>query len=158
MAGQSKMTGNLTARDQELAAIAWACFEGEPKIDMDKFAGAAGFSNINSARACWGPVKKKLLAQARALAKDNDADPYDAGLATPKTKGSAKKTADNTGSKRKAKAMNSAAYADDISDGDDLDIDETPSKKTKKIGIKTEDGPIKKEERVKDEKVYIDEV
>ncbi|KAK6857089.1 hypothetical protein PG995_007276 [Apiospora arundinis] len=162
MANQSKMS--LTAREQELAALVWGCFETEPKIDMKKFTKAAGFANARSTAACWGPVKKKLIAQAEACAKgtddadgdngDNDNDGPAANASTPKakakgsTKGSAKKnTGGSTGGKKcKAKTM-TPAYAD--GDDDDLDDLETPSKKVKTATA--EDAVIKAELENEDE-------
>ena len=62
----------------------------------------AGFKNAQSASACWGPVKKKLMALGQAAAKDasnGDQDGADTGGLTPsKAKASPRK--------RKTKAEN----------------------------------------------------
>ncbi|KAK7974324.1 hypothetical protein PG989_016172 [Apiospora arundinis] len=144
MANQSKLT--FTNREMELAALAWGCFDSEPKLNMKKFTKAAGFANAKSASTCWGPVKKKLIAHAEACAKgtddgdgdngnDDDGSPAaDASTPKAKAKGSAKGSAKkNTGGstggrKRKAKTMIPAYTHEDDDDFDDL---ETPSKKVK---------------------------
>ncbi|KAK8070513.1 hypothetical protein PG997_010716 [Apiospora hydei] len=157
MAGQNKMTGTgeFTPRETQLAILAWGYMETEPKIDLEKFHKAAGFLNVNSCRVNWGAVKKKLMAQAAANdgAGSDDAGPATPTAPNPKGKRASAKTATaSTGSKRKARTMKSAARAqDDVSDGDDLDIIETPSKKAKTTGIK-------KEDQVKDEEDSLDEI
>ncbi|KAF2994867.1 hypothetical protein E8E14_000659 [Neopestalotiopsis sp. 37M] len=54
----------LTARETELAGLVWQCFEIEPKVNFKKLAELAGFKNAATASACWGPAKKKLMANA----------------------------------------------------------------------------------------------
>ncbi|KAK7973339.1 hypothetical protein PG988_007473 [Apiospora saccharicola] len=143
MAKESKTSG-LTARELELASLVWGCFEMEPKIDMAKFTKAAGFGNIASARACWGPVKKKLIAHAHACAKnkedgENGSAEDKIAVATPKSKASTKKTATaNTSTKRKRQTK-SAAVVDKEDDTDDAESQETPSKKAKKTDVKAEE-------------------
>ncbi|KAK7946177.1 uncharacterized protein PG986_010498 [Apiospora aurea] len=164
MAGQSKMTGTgeFTPRETQLAILAWGYMETDPKIDFEKFYKAAGFANVRSCRVNWGVVKKKLMAQA---AGNGDAGPDDADPATPTAPNSkgkraaANKATARTGSKRKAPAIKAPAPAhDDDSDGDDLDIIETPSKKAKTSGVKKDDDAVKKEDQVKDEEEFLDEI
>ncbi|KAH0282748.1 hypothetical protein KCU62_g9515, partial [Aureobasidium sp. EXF-3399] len=73
----------FTEREQKLMAAACQSFEGEPKLDMDKFAQRAGLT-VGSARNAWAALKKKMNAQDDTVIK---------GSATAKTPGtkSAKK-------------------------------------------------------------------
>ncbi|KAI1762644.1 hypothetical protein GGR53DRAFT_405184 [Hypoxylon sp. FL1150] len=65
------VTGALTARDLEVLALAWDCFEGNPKLNWQKLADLAAFKNVESARACFLPVKKKLANIAKGHAGDD---------------------------------------------------------------------------------------
>ncbi|CAD0084074.1 unnamed protein product [Aureobasidium vineae] len=51
----------FTEREQKLMAAACQSFEGEPKLDMDKFAQLSGLA-VGSARNAWAALKKKLYA------------------------------------------------------------------------------------------------
>lgn len=73
----------FTTREQEIMAMAWQCFEGEPKVplippttccldhhpdiiqvDYKKLAELCGMTNPGSAANSWAKIKKKLAAQA----------------------------------------------------------------------------------------------
>lgn len=58
----SKSKLNLSERECELLAAAWLSSQN-PQIDWNKFVDLAGFKNANSARACFGPLRKKLQDQ-----------------------------------------------------------------------------------------------
>ncbi|KAI1499248.1 hypothetical protein F5X99DRAFT_411269 [Biscogniauxia marginata] len=60
--------GQLTQRDLEILAAAWNCFDSQPTINWDKLAEIAGFKNASSARACFLPIKKKVLGNTPASA------------------------------------------------------------------------------------------
>ncbi|KAI4719296.1 hypothetical protein E4T48_04476 [Aureobasidium sp. EXF-10727] len=49
----------FTEREQKLMAAACQSFEGEPKLDMEKFAQRSGLA-VGSARNAWAALKKKL--------------------------------------------------------------------------------------------------
>ncbi|KAF2140827.1 uncharacterized protein K452DRAFT_298911 [Aplosporella prunicola CBS 121167] len=55
---------NLSARDLEVTALVWQCFKSDPSVDYEKLAQLANFKNAASASACWGTIKKKLLANS----------------------------------------------------------------------------------------------
>ncbi|KAI1842230.1 hypothetical protein JX265_001410 [Neoarthrinium moseri] len=118
------MSGNkttLTGRDLELAGLVWQCFDTEPKINYAKLAELAGFKNSATASACWGPVKKKLMAAA-----DNGEGP----ATTPKSaKRKATTKADDGTPIKKARTPKAKAKAT---------VDTTPA----------EDEPVKDEEDV----------
>ncbi|KAI1340370.1 hypothetical protein F5Y15DRAFT_415258 [Xylariaceae sp. FL0016] len=59
--GGSRVT-NLTHRDVEILALGWRCCTVEPVVNYDKLAEIANFKNGNSARACFLPIKKKLMS------------------------------------------------------------------------------------------------
>ncbi|CAN8104091.1 unnamed protein product [Discula destructiva] len=52
----------LTARETEIAVTAWRALEGDYKINFQELANLTGLKNINTARAIWNPIKKKVLA------------------------------------------------------------------------------------------------
>ncbi|KAI6087666.1 hypothetical protein F4821DRAFT_258719 [Hypoxylon rubiginosum] len=72
------VAGALTARDMEILAIAWSCFDGNPKLDWNKLAELASFKNVQTARACFLPIKKKLM-QVATVAKENGGDAGNSG-------------------------------------------------------------------------------
>ncbi|KAG9674440.1 hypothetical protein KCU99_g7091, partial [Aureobasidium melanogenum] len=57
----SKMT-TLTEREQKLMVCACQSFEGDPKLDIEKFSQLSGLT-IGSARNAWAALKKKISAQ-----------------------------------------------------------------------------------------------
>ncbi|KAG9910527.1 hypothetical protein KCU98_g1442, partial [Aureobasidium melanogenum] len=52
----------FTEREQKLMAAACQSFEGEPKLDIEKFSQLSGLT-IGSARNAWAALKKKISAQ-----------------------------------------------------------------------------------------------
>ncbi|KAF2160476.1 hypothetical protein M409DRAFT_59956 [Zasmidium cellare ATCC 36951] len=98
---------DFSEREKELMALAWQCFEEEPKIQFPKLAEMAGMTNAGSASNAWRNIKKKLAT----IAAGNGNGSAD-GVTTPKVKATPK---------RKKKAAND----------DDDDAEETPAKKTK---------------------------
>ncbi|KAK5275778.1 hypothetical protein LTR16_012137 [Cryomyces antarcticus] len=61
---------SLSQRDTEVLALAWQCFETEPKIDYDKLAQLANYKTLASARVCFGNIKKKVQLLAAGAAGD----------------------------------------------------------------------------------------
>ncbi|KAL1613016.1 hypothetical protein SLS60_001248 [Paraconiothyrium brasiliense] len=51
----------FTAREMEVLALAWQCFENEPKIDIKKLASLTGYTE-GSASVTIGKIKRKLKA------------------------------------------------------------------------------------------------
>ncbi|KAH0342629.1 hypothetical protein KCU81_g5546, partial [Aureobasidium melanogenum] len=98
----------FTEREQKLMAAACQSFEGEPKLDIEKFSQLSGLT-IGSARNAWAALKKKIFAQ-------------DASAKSPTTKASTTKS----GKKRPPPVV--------MPSGDNGSDDEevfTPSKKPK---------------------------
>ncbi|KAG9563333.1 hypothetical protein KCU71_g1750, partial [Aureobasidium melanogenum] len=52
----------FTEREQKLMAAACQSFEGEPKLDIEKFSQLSGLT-VGSARNAWTALKKKIFAQ-----------------------------------------------------------------------------------------------
>ncbi|GAB7361332.1 hypothetical protein MBLNU230_g1388t1 [Neophaeotheca triangularis] len=57
----------LSSRQMEYLALAWQCFETEPKVDYDKFREVAGLSSAASARELMRVTKNKLKTEYGAL-------------------------------------------------------------------------------------------
>ncbi|KAF3065936.1 hypothetical protein GL218_09248 [Daldinia childiae] len=108
----------FTARDMEILGIAWQCFEVAPKINWDKLAKLAPFKNASTARACFGPIKKKLALASGESTTANTSEP-----STP-TKGGKKRKADSEktpGSGKKTKTSRKALpkFKEDGSEDED---------------------------------------
>ncbi|CAJ2512538.1 Uu.00g055530.m01.CDS01 [Anthostomella pinea] len=69
----------LTPREIEILAMAWVSCELEPKVNFAKLADNANFKNPASARACFAPIKNKIMA----LALDKDDAAKDDAAASP---------------------------------------------------------------------------
>ncbi|KAF2275798.1 uncharacterized protein EI97DRAFT_55601 [Westerdykella ornata] len=102
----------FSAREQEILALAWQCFETEPKIDYKKFAQLAGYTE-GSAKTIMGTLRRKLKDHAAGVAPSTPS--------TPKKKATAGAT---TPSKKRGPSNG-------LDGPDDLDGDESPTKKTK---------------------------
>ncbi|KAI1134737.1 hypothetical protein F5Y05DRAFT_199191 [Hypoxylon sp. FL0543] len=83
----------LSPRDMEILAKAWQCFEDTPKVNWAKLAEVANFKNAATARACFAPIKKKLVAAAAAAASGTPA-PAESGEPTTPAKGRRKRKAE----------------------------------------------------------------
>ncbi|XDG09803.1 hypothetical protein ABKA04_009418 [Annulohypoxylon sp. FPYF3050] len=120
----------LSPRDMEILALAWQCFETQPKVNYEKLAKIAEFKNANTASTCFGSVKKKIMSASKS------SEP-----STP-TKSSGKQaaeaqTAPNSGKKRKLPTKSPRkGHPKTEEDGDD---DEKVFKKKKKNQLKAED-------------------
>ncbi|TKA74012.1 hypothetical protein B0A49_04254 [Cryomyces minteri] len=80
---------SLSQRDTEVLALAWQCFETEPKIDYDKLAQLANYKTLASARVCFGGIKKKVQLLAAGAA--GDAGPTPTSTAKGATSGAGKR-------------------------------------------------------------------
>ncbi|KAF2440713.1 hypothetical protein P171DRAFT_106571 [Karstenula rhodostoma CBS 690.94] len=79
---------NFSAREMEVLALAWQCFESEPKIDIKKLARLTGYTE-GSASVTIGKIKRKLKTHGG----DAGATPAVTPKKTPK---SGKRTAGTT--------------------------------------------------------------
>lgn len=62
------MTNNeFSSREQQLMAVAWQCFDGEPKVNYQRLAELTGMTNTGSAYNAWTKIRKKLAAQAKTV-------------------------------------------------------------------------------------------
>ncbi|KAK4636217.1 hypothetical protein CLAFUW4_00425 [Fulvia fulva] len=95
----------FTDRESQLMAIAWQCFSEQPKINFDKMAGLAGYTNTKSCSNAWSAIKKKLAAEAEKVTGGANGD---ANGDAPKPKATprkrAKKAADEDGADGEAPA------------------------------------------------------
>lgn len=57
----------LSTKQMEYLALAWQCFDAEPKIDYEKFKDIAGLASAASAREIMRMTKKKLKEEYGAL-------------------------------------------------------------------------------------------
>ncbi|KAK4507554.1 hypothetical protein PRZ48_001289 [Zasmidium cellare] len=129
---------DFSEREKELMALAWQCFEEEPKIQYAKLAEMAGMTNAGSASNAWRNIKKKLTAIA---AGNGDAD----GAGTPKAKATPK---------RKKKAADS----DDAEETPAKKTKATPKKKSKKAAAEEEDDDDEEAAKLKSEASESDEL
>ncbi|CAK3964433.1 Hypothetical predicted protein [Lecanosticta acicola] len=112
----------LSTKQMEYLALAWQCFDSEPKIDYEKFRTIANLASAASARELMRVTKKKLKEEYGAL------NGNDSATATPKSAATPKST-NGTGKKRgrPARAAWEKADADDGDDDDDDDDGEEGS-------------------------------
>ncbi|KAH9992702.1 hypothetical protein F4779DRAFT_239435 [Xylariaceae sp. FL0662B] len=137
MAPKTSAGAQLSQRDMEVLAKAWHCFENEPTINWQKLAEVAGFKNGPSARACFLPIKKKLISYAKEAEGGDGASTVSAPTPSP-----AKSTPAGTPRKRKAdmektprstkKARAAVTNVDDDDDDDDCDQQDYGKMKVKK--------------------------
>ncbi|KAK5125223.1 hypothetical protein LTR85_000899 [Meristemomyces frigidus] len=124
----------LSQKQMEYLAIAWQCFDTEPKrsfqIDYAKFAQVAGLASANSARELMRVTKNKLKAEYGALGGGLQSAN---GAGTPKKSGGSSASASTTPapSTKKRGRKPKVAAADPDAEGED-DVEESPTKKTKK--------------------------
>ncbi|KAH7119854.1 hypothetical protein B0J11DRAFT_508645 [Dendryphion nanum] len=125
----------FSAREMETLALAWQCFESEPKIDYKKLAAIAGYTE-GSAKTTMGNLRRKLKASA---AQQGISD----GAATPKTPksgagGRPKKRIVDDGeespTKRKATPKTKKTVNKDIQDEDEEFLD-VRVKKEEALGL-----------------------
>ncbi|KAI5204848.1 hypothetical protein E4T39_03361 [Aureobasidium subglaciale] len=124
-----KDTG-LTDGQNRYLALAWVCFEVEPKIDFDKLSLVSGSKTANSAREMLRVAKKKLSENITASTGDTSgtiAPPNTPATKTPKKKAIPKtQSTKGKGAKKRKVTANSG----------DEDDQETPTKQ--KIVVKNE--------------------
>ncbi|KAI7230919.1 hypothetical protein KC330_g6705 [Hortaea werneckii] len=100
----------LSQKQMEYLALAWQCFETEPKIDYNKFYQIAHLASANSARELMRVTKKKLKEEYGALAVASSGDPpgtpRSTNTNTPKKAG---KATDRNGGSASASGTPSAA-------------------------------------------------
>ncbi|KAI1371454.1 hypothetical protein F4677DRAFT_311845 [Hypoxylon crocopeplum] len=129
----------LSAREMEILAKTFQCFDEPPKINWQKLADIAPFKNVQTARACFAPIKKKLLVASGASGASGQGA---SGPPSTPTKGRKRKsdTEKTPGFGKKAKTPSKVLRS--IKDSDDED--EIHAK------IKAELKKAKEEEQVDD--------
>ncbi|KAJ4358482.1 uncharacterized protein N0V89_003066 [Didymosphaeria variabile] len=108
----------FTAREMEVLALAWQCFESEPKIDIKKLARLTGYTE-GSASVTIGKIKRKLKAHgAGAGAGVSGGTPASTPKKTnaAKTPKSAKRGADKTFNESPAKKKKAEVQQEDDED------------------------------------------
>ncbi|KAI0111147.1 hypothetical protein GGR51DRAFT_569209 [Nemania sp. FL0031] len=139
--------GELTAKEKAILALAWKCFQNEPKIDLDKLAALGGYTNPRSASNILAVAKKKLAAGLDGADATGAADDEgNVAVASPKTP-QAKKAATPRGKKR-------AIETDADGNGESPTpkrVKKTPAKSTPKKKMPVADEDQDTEEEVKPE-------
>ncbi|KAH7406170.1 hypothetical protein DE146DRAFT_435652 [Phaeosphaeria sp. MPI-PUGE-AT-0046c] len=105
---------DLTPRENEVLALAWQCFDIEPKVDMNKLASLTGYTP-GSAAFTMGKIKRKLKNKTLGISASNP---------TPKKSQGRPRSTPSLSAKRGAAKRAAAATSEDESEP-------TPSKKTK---------------------------
>ncbi|KAK3115591.1 hypothetical protein LTR53_004897 [Teratosphaeriaceae sp. CCFEE 6253] len=138
----------LSTKQMEYLALAWQCFETEPKIDYAKFATVAGLKNARSAAELMRVAKNKLRSEHGALSAGT-VGANAATTSTPNGTGTPKAAAVNgragssvgetptpAGKKRARKASAKAVEAEGDGEGDGgSEVDkfvESPAKKKRR--------------------------
>ncbi|KAL9132911.1 MAG: hypothetical protein Q9175_005911 [Cornicularia normoerica] len=126
----------LTTRDMEITSKVFRCFQSPDamKIDTEKLAQLAGFSNGKSANASWNVIKKKLMAGATVDAGAPTTTPKKAkGKAA--TIGDADDDDEATSTKAAPKKRGKAVKTEPAdADAGDADTEITPSAESPKKG------------------------
>ncbi|TKA74948.1 hypothetical protein B0A55_04943 [Friedmanniomyces simplex] len=120
----------LSTKQMEYLALAWQCFETEPKINYTKFAQVAGLKNARSAAELMRVAKNKLKAEYGSLST---------GMQTANTP---IKNATPTPTPSKKRARKPAGDLEDGGEGhrDEDDQEESPTKK--KVKVSAEKGGV----------------
>ncbi|OQO00119.1 hypothetical protein B0A48_13906 [Cryoendolithus antarcticus] len=77
---------NFTDRERSLIATAFECLKSKADIDYETMAKKAGLKGTKSARDCFGPIMKKLMAGTGTASPEKDAASTTGGE-TPKKRG-----------------------------------------------------------------------
>ncbi|KAI7158154.1 hypothetical protein KC349_g5068 [Hortaea werneckii] len=139
----------LSQKQMEYLALAWQCFETEPKIDYNKFYQIAHLASANSARELMRVTKKKLKEEYGALAAtsgDPPGTPRSTNTNTPKkagkasgrnggVSGSATGTPSAAGKKRGRKPKGYEGNGEDVDDEEEEEEEGSPLKKGKMGGL-----------------------
>ncbi|KAG9526893.1 hypothetical protein KCV07_g59, partial [Aureobasidium melanogenum] len=113
---------SLTDIQTRYLALAWLCFDAEPKIDYEKFAELAGLKSAHSGREMLRVTKKKLMDFAPpATTNGTVAPPNSPAVKTPRKKATPKTKS------TKGKANKKRKVASDSDDSENNE--ETPIKK-----------------------------
>ncbi|KAK0334184.1 hypothetical protein LTR91_026117 [Friedmanniomyces endolithicus] len=122
----------LTTKQMEYLALAWQCFESEPKINYTKFAEVAGLKNARSAAELMRVAKNKLKTEYGSMSNGMQTANTPTRNATPMN-----------GKKRARKATGEGEEGSD-GHGDEDDEEGSPRKKVKGLALK-EGGGVKAE-------------
>ncbi|KAI1463810.1 uncharacterized protein F4812DRAFT_232093 [Daldinia caldariorum] len=102
----------FSAREMEVLAIAWQCFEVAPKINWDKLAKLAPFKNVSTARSCFAPIKKKLALASGEITAAQTSEPSTPTKRGGKRKASVEKTP-RSGKKAKTASKALSSFEED---------------------------------------------
>ncbi|CAK1359369.1 hypothetical protein CB0940_05589 [Cercospora beticola] len=138
----------LSTKQMEYLALAWQCFETEPKIDYEKFKTVAGLASAASARELMRVTKKKLKEEYGALSGSMTAANGNTvgGGVTPSKKSTPRTPASKRprGKKAASEVNGENGDGDDDEDyGDDTPVakrSKTPASAAKKSGKKSGSG------------------
>ncbi|KAM3421917.1 hypothetical protein BST61_g2294 [Cercospora zeina] len=123
----------LSTKQMEYLAIAWQCFESEPKIDFEKFKTVAGLASAASARELMRLTKKKLKEEYGALSGTmTAANGNTVGGATPSKKSTPRTPSSKRARGKKAVSEINGSAADGDGDDDEDDGEGTPVAKRSK--------------------------
>ncbi|KAF1982547.1 hypothetical protein K402DRAFT_457233 [Aulographum hederae CBS 113979] len=132
----------LSEKEMRLLALAWQCFDIQPKVDYNKLAALAGYTS-GSASVMLGRIKRKLAAAAKDVVEAAEAaaaaDDDEAARASPVKKGASpvkKGGAAGGGMKRKTpvKFAKKGEDSDEEGEGEDGAEKMTPTPKRVKRG------------------------
>ncbi|KAK4504377.1 hypothetical protein PRZ48_005293 [Zasmidium cellare] len=101
----------FTPREQRMMALAWRCFDGEPKVDFDKLARLNGMTNKGSAYNAWTKIRKKLAGELAAAPTKR----------TPKKRGRADSDDSDETPTKKGKGRKASLSKETVSSDDDED-------------------------------------
>ncbi|KAI5361242.1 hypothetical protein Slin15195_G123550 [Septoria linicola] len=162
----------LSQKQMEYLALAWQCFDAEPKIDYDRFKEVAGLASAASARELMRVTKKKLKEEYGALSGGmkgvnaaNGNTPNGSATTSPVKKAPRTPAPKRAGGRTSASASAAKRARSDLTSNDDDSNDnddeehldtpvakkiKTPAPSTKK---KTENGvvAVKKEPVARDD-------
>ncbi|KAK3076258.1 hypothetical protein LTS18_013494 [Coniosporium uncinatum] len=120
-------TVNLSEKEMRLLALAWQCFDNNPKIDNKKLAKISGYTE-GSAQVTLGKIKRKLAAAAADVTAEADnADDATNSVGSPAAAATA--TATPVKTPRKRAAPKSGGKGKGAGAGGEEGEGETPKKK-----------------------------
>ncbi|KAH9889675.1 hypothetical protein F4778DRAFT_753689 [Xylariomycetidae sp. FL2044] len=126
----SSTVPKMTRRETELVCLAFQCMKGDSlPIDWAKFAEKAGFKNVQSARATFNPIKKKLMTHGAGAAESTASTSGGASTAAPAKKKRGRKAttdedADIKSPSKKAKKTTMTKVMEEAEEDDDEDVEE----------------------------------
>ncbi|OCK86085.1 hypothetical protein K432DRAFT_399681 [Lepidopterella palustris CBS 459.81] len=126
----------LNPQHSRLLALAWQCFESEPKIDYEKLSRLSGYT-VGSAKVTVGTIKRKMrIAAGEDVAtKSSSPSKGDGVTATTPRKRKSTTHGDEQGSSKKRGKKGQAAAAPANLDDDDEEFERSPIRKSEHDAI-----------------------